>query len=274
MFSKLFGKLAGNKKLMLEVYKDGLQPGVQQVGAAIGNSLAFLLYGVSKVPKYLVERWDIALSGNLEKYRCEMESIPIEKVTRVPSEIAVPVLEKLNYVKDDDLSQMFINLLTKASVDRTNNLAHPSFVQRISNLTSDEAKILYHIHDQGLHTIPFVVIWMQFEQPHGLQKSDRLTGFERIGGLLFPQNVSVYMENLVSLGMLICNDLTMLSNEAHYAELNALYEAARKHVEDLGHEDGNKYPVILKRGYYDITNYGRMFLSACVEKIAAISKNL
>jgi hypothetical protein len=268
MIEKLLAKLAGSEKLMLQVYKDALQPGVKQVGAAIGNLLGFILYPFSKLPKHITQRWELGLQRNLEKYREEIAAIPEERIAVVPAEIGVPLLEKLSYVQDPDLSQMFINLLAKASVIDTNSLAHPSFIEKISNLSSDEAKILYHIHRNKIHTVPFVVIWMQFEQPHGLQKSDRLTGFETIDGLMFPANVPVYMENLVSLGMLVCNDLTMLSNDAHYAKLNQLYEPLRLKVEDRGHEDGNRYPVTLRKGYYDITNYGRMFISACVEKLA------
>jgi hypothetical protein len=265
----LLNRLAKNEKLMLQIYKDALQPGVKQVGNAIGALLSLVLYPFLKLPKYITARCDIALKGNLEKYRENMALIPPEKVTRVPPEIGVPILEKLSYTQDEDLSQMFINLLTNASVDENNNLAHPSFVERIANLSSDEAKILYYIHKKQLHTIPFVVVWMKFEEPHGLQKSNRLTGFENIEGLIFPENVPVYMENLVSLGMLVCNDLLFLSNDNHYMPLYSLYENLRKEVEDKGHEDGNKYQVILKKGYYDITSYGKMFILACVQKFTS-----
>jgi len=100
-----------------------------------------------------------------------------------------------------------------------------------------------------------------------MQKSDKLTNLEVEKDLLFPSNVPIYMENLIALGILRTHETLTLSNPAWYEPLYGRYEPLRKSIEDKGHDDGARYPVTWIRGYFELTTYGRMFLSACVAKI-------
>ena len=84
----------------------------------------------------------IAIDKNLEKYRLQLEQALEEKIVEVRPEVGVPILEKLAYVSDEELSDLYLNLLAKASVSDTAQFAHPAFIAIISSLTPDEALLL------------------------------------------------------------------------------------------------------------------------------------
>jgi hypothetical protein len=102
---------------------------------------------VSEIPysgplALLNERTRISLERNLEKYRSRLEEVNEDKIVEVRPELGVPILEKLGYVSDEELSDLYINLLARASIAETAHFAHPAFIAIINNLTPDEALLL------------------------------------------------------------------------------------------------------------------------------------
>ncbi|HEX4226405.1 MAG TPA: DUF4393 domain-containing protein, partial [Pseudonocardiaceae bacterium] len=60
-----------------------------------------------------------------------------------PANVAVPALQGLSYTfEEPSLKQLYLNLLTTASDDRTSELAHPAFADIIKQLTPVEAVLL------------------------------------------------------------------------------------------------------------------------------------
>jgi Abortive infection alpha len=84
----------------------------------------------------------MVIEKNLEKFRLNLEGVPAPEIIPVRPEVGVPILEKLMYVGDDELSDLYINLLSKASIVQTAKFVHPSFVSIVDNLSPDEAVIL------------------------------------------------------------------------------------------------------------------------------------
>jgi Abortive infection alpha len=130
--------------ILTDIYGDLLRPGVKQVGKALetviglGNTILWPFALVNGVA-------DITLKRSLEKYRAKLENVPADEIIQVRPEIGVPIAERLSYVHDDYLSDLFVNLLAKASIKNNANLAHPSFVNIIDNLSPDEGLMLYHL---------------------------------------------------------------------------------------------------------------------------------
>ncbi len=259
----LFQKGSENKALIL-VYKDLAQPGVRQVGIAIKNILSFVLFPFSDLPEYLTKRWKSILKHNLNRFREKLAIVEENKIEQVPNEIGIPIVQKLTYVQDEDISEMFINLLTKASIKEASGLAHPSFINCINNMSSDEAKILIHLKDNL--SLPYVILRYQFNNEEFLDKTAILTGLEFNLELRFRNNIAMYVENLTGLG-LIKREFTFLTDEKRfYTPLFTLYEPIRAKLEEEGH-GGKQYPVVYSKGYYSLTPYGGMFIKACLKDI-------
>lgn len=247
--------------LLPEIYGDLLKPGVKQVGQALETAFGLCNTILSPIT-WANERTRIALKGNLEKYRAEIEHLPEEKVALVPPEIGVPILEKLGYVTNEELSDLYVNLLAKASCVDTVQFAHPSFVNIVNNLSPDEAVLLKEMHLRG--TMPFIAVG--YIPPSGGGRrivADLFTGVEAQNNLKFPGNITAYFSNFDGLGLIDIRRDNFLTDTSLYVELETLYKSAFTPVND----DYEKSWLSFDRGFLDITPFGEMFMTACLTKL-------
>ncbi|MCL5990592.1 MAG: DUF4393 domain-containing protein, partial [Bacteroidetes bacterium] len=209
-------------KFLMEIYEDLAQPGVRKVGLAIETILDLLNIGLIPI-KSFSEKRKIIFLNNMNKYREKIENIDEEKICNIPPEIAVPVFDKLTYTENKNISDLFINLLQKASNSDTIKDVHPNYIKLIESLSPDEAKILCYLYDQ--ESIPFIRIkrkdlngqaFIFFEEP--------LTGIEYLISLLFRENIDLYLTNLSSLGIIKRIDNLYKTNEELYVFLNDIYK--------------------------------------------------
>lgn len=68
------------------------------------------------------------------------ESVPEENQIPAPASLTVPLIERIKYLEDENyLTDLYLNLLTRAiDKDRVNE-AHPAFFHIIEQLSPDEA---------------------------------------------------------------------------------------------------------------------------------------
>lgn len=248
-------------RLLPEVYQDLAKPGVRQLGKALETVLGFgntLLWPVT----WANERTRIALERNLEKYRKAIASTPLEDITPAPPEIGVPVAEKLTYVTDESLSDMYVELLTTATKTATLSLAHPSFVNIINCLSPDEARLLEYLREH--HRMPYIegqalnkdsmvfVVLDQFIIPD-----------DAVHLLTFPPNIPAYLSNISGLGLVHIEPGYKLTENDHYI---TMMEAHRKFLEKKIAKTPSlaRYTVSFQKGLIEVTDYGKLFLRACV----------
>ena len=99
--------------LLPEIYKDLAQPGVQKVGIALGDAIEFALLP-TRFMRHGTEWISVHLNHQMNKIRERIDEIPNEKLIEVIPELAVPVLQKLAYTSNEQIAEMFINLLVVA----------------------------------------------------------------------------------------------------------------------------------------------------------------
>jgi hypothetical protein len=247
--------------LLNDIYGDLLKPGVKQVGKALetviglGNTILW--------PFALVnERSRIALEKNLEKYRRQMESVTEDKTVPVPPELGVPIAEKLTYVSDEQLSDMYINLLAKASSSNTAKFAHPSFVNVINSLCPDEALLLKEIRE--LENVAFLMAQLRKRVTHEWRPiNDMLLELKCIQKLSFPNNVSAYISNFEGLGLIRVRRDVSLARPDLYERLEQTY---RPSVDAIPF-DRATYELVFVRGKLETTTFGQLFMNACLTKL-------
>jgi hypothetical protein len=258
--------LAARSELLKEIYTDLAKPGVSQVGLAIGTILGLGNTALWRI-QLLNESKKITIQNNLEKYREQLKDIPEADVTPVPPEVGVPILEKLAYVADDELSELYINLLSKASTIQTVQFAHPSFVNIINNLSPDEAFLLKEI--SRFAAIPFVTFRLYKKDKSGeyVILRDLATGFEHKVPLSFKQNIRAYFSNFQGLGLISIEYGKRLAEPSIYEELRAIYlpEKDQSWDEEL-------FSLRFQHGQIEITDFGKLFLEACLKKLKSEPK--
>ncbi|HCJ6470983.1 TPA: DUF4393 domain-containing protein [Acinetobacter baumannii] len=190
--------LGAYSPIIHELYKDMVQPAARNVGLALGAVTSIGLF-LHLLTSWGTERLNICLKNNLEQYADKLKDVPEEQIIQAPSEIALPIIEKLSYVSNEELRDLYIELLTKASIKDMNDKAHPSFVNIINNLSPDEAILLKilssinNIHSSSFDNNPL-------HRTRTFEKSFR--GKEEFEKIVFPQNLRAYLENFVSLGLI------------------------------------------------------------------------
>lgn len=265
MLMDLFTK-SSETGLLKEIYTDLAQPGVKKVGAALETVLD--LSNTILLPlKIANEKSKILFAKNMERYKEKVECIDTEKISIVPPELGIPILDRLTYTSNETISEMFICLLAAASSTDTCNMAHPSFIQIISSLSVDEAKIINFLSSAKLSTIPFIYFKAdRSDFPHLYKQSDGyLTGIEKSIDLLYPEKVDFYLDNLMSLGLFKFHQGIHLTNDGDsIKQLKEMYKDDRALFEsdiDLSGEEFSETET--RAGCYEVSTTGEEFISVC-----------
>lgn len=246
--------------LLKEIYGDLAKPGVKQVGLALETVIGLgntILWPIALTNA----RARIAFEKNLEEYRKKMEFIPEDKVVGVAPEIGVPIAEKLAYVTDEQLANLYVKLLAAASSRETLGNAHPSFVNVINNLSPDEAHLLEYFISND--TMPFVLAIVVFDDV-GAHKvlSTPIVPLEALTRLTFPSNIDAYLSNLRGLGLLEVREDKSLADDT-------IYEPLRDRHKDALEKDVAKLTSFAERkldfttGTVMCTSFGHKFIAAC-----------
>lgn len=149
------GKAAATEAVK-QGYKDALQPAARQIGKSLET--VFRLFNVGLAPVRAA-----AWSGEqLEEY-VKNEIAPKlaytaqENIVPPNAHIAVPAVIALTYTHEqDELREMYANLLANAMDSDTKDSIHPSFIEVIRQLTPTEAQLLSmldELHDWKTNTL-------------------------------------------------------------------------------------------------------------------------
>lgn len=244
----------GNK-----TYDDALKPALRSVGSTLGNIVDFL--GIATMPlKYWSEKVRINFAYRLEQYKKKLESVPEEKRCEVLPEIGIPALQAIPYTTNDDVADLFTNLLTNASNIDMVQYAHPSFSEMIKRFSPDEARVVKYLKDKD---------YICYSNIRGRKKDD--SGFNTILShvtliqndvkLQYPKNENAYMYNLVSLGILRDEDSLRKVDQTDYNKIKE-----RVNLEQI---EQQLVPSVFKsltqdNHFYLVTEFGKLFINACV----------
>src|ERR1051325_5660610 len=180
------------------VYQDTLQPAAREVGTALQNvaktihialaPISALVWGYEKVKDFV--------SMSVAK---RLQDVPAERITTPLPQVAGPALEALRYTgHDESLREMFAKLLATAMNSDTAAEAHPSFVDIIRQLSSDEAKICRFLKQRASYPVVNLYVGESGGRRYALTLISKL-GNE--ANCEFPMMIQRYLGNLSRLGL-------------------------------------------------------------------------
>ncbi|WP_054704783.1 DUF4393 domain-containing protein [Bacillus sp. JCM 19041] len=165
--------------------------------------------------------WDIAFGGidiysqkknlsrqkALESFKNDIDNkvskIPLDKITEPELYIVGPTLEASKfYFENETLRELFANLIAASVNSDLHKRAHPSFVEIIKQLSSDEALMLKQMDNS-----PYPVLGIDFRKigEQGIGKSTYIRDFNTLVyevGSAHPDNGRAYLRNLDRLGLI------------------------------------------------------------------------
>lgn len=233
-------------------------PAAEQTGKALGNVMG--LFNTLTLPVKLFNEY---AQINYLKYSNKIKDIPIDKIKEVEPEIAIPLMEKLSYVSNDDLAEAYANLLAKASNKDDVELVHPGFVNKINSMSPDEVRILEYLKNKN--DIEYIIFKAKNKKGTRYNLSCKLTGLEDILKLT-SERIELHIENLISLSILDDKEGTWFSEEVRYRKFNELYKNMEERYKDSVEktsEFGEGRSLLTEKSYYRVTTIGRTFIKAC-----------
>lgn len=281
-----------------EIYIDLFQPGMKKVGEALSTVLDSA--NLILLPLKLInERSKVYFQDNIKKYSEKLNNKELTP-SQVPPYVGLPIIDKLTYLEQNELSEAFLNLLTKASFDETLNLAHPTFVTILNNLSNDEAKILFFYKDH--ERIPFIDLYIhkfketvsapeQNEQVINRDKLKQLidytfqerehtflkyalnlTSIERDVVLHYPKNIDLYIENLLHNGLIYFEREIINREDIQRYEILSkktykdIHDKLIKDLHEIGETSEYKLEIDIRKCSIQFTELGKGFLNACIKE--------
>jgi hypothetical protein len=193
----------------------------------------------------------------------KLKSVPAENIITPEPSIAVPVIEALRYTgHNDELRELFSSLLAAAMNSDTAFKAHPSFVELIKQINSDEAKIIKLFSDDLAKPLLKIRLY-DINSPLNAY-AEPLINFSNLpyeANCTFPELGPSYIENLERLGLINISYTV-------YNTLPNAYDFIENHPivtnwKDLADQSTVKRFEI-NRGAVTLTSFGKKFLESCV----------
>ncbi len=246
-----------------DIYKDALQPVAKEVGKSLQTlggvvnlalePLRGMIYGYDLIKSRLNKRLEEKLRGTKK-----------ENIIQPPLNIVGPLVQQYRYVEsDEELSDMFVNLLANAMDKEHVKKAHPSFVNIIAALSPDEAKLIKFMRSEK--NLPKIDIAAQIVGKPGTVTV--YTNFTLLGEksqLAYPDLTPSYIGNLIRLGLIDIPPMWAYTDKSFYEPLKS-HPIIKKIESDLAKISAT---IVLNEGAIWITDFGRMFMDAVLEKQA------
>lgn len=250
-------EVAKNTSELANNFYSDIRPIVQPVAKSIG---AIIELAVNPILFYS-EKARIKFKHRLEQYQKKMENVKEEDKCEVHPEIGVPIMQVLHYTTNDDIAEMFTNLLTSASIRNMAGDAHPAFVEIIKHMSPDEAKIVQYLKGQVF--IPYISLRANFKAPRSgfITPMGKIVSLDCDLPLIYPKNIMIYISNLLSLGIISDSGSLHLVDDDLYQ--NIIRKKQLDKVKDAYESMEDIEDVTYSKGYYEVTEIGKLFIKTC-----------
>lgn len=249
-----FGAEIAKQIPVKDIYNDVAHPALNTIGEGLQGAtklalapISAMVWGYDKIADYL----NVAIPEYFKKKKIEKD-----KIKSPDPAIAVPLVEAMRYVSHkEEIRELFVNLLGESMNSDTED-EHPSFVEVIKQLTSDECKMLKYLYKNS----PLPMIKLRIKLENDMGEIDAVPYFSNICYLTscqYPEKFPAYLDNLQRLGLVNGIYDRYLTNESYYDELKAHPSYVRIVV-----PEGQS--VIEKKSMFALSEYGKLFCKVCI----------
>ena len=221
-----------------KIYEDGASIPLQETSKAVTDLIkAARLF---TAPIQLLAAYQDRLSKYFDKVRGTVKE---ENQIEAPSSISGPIIERLKYLEDENyLTDLYLNLLSRAIDKERIQEAHPAFYHIIDQLSADEAMILYIIKQEPIYYDYTMDMFVDdnnlYRFRNTIVKRDT-TPKEKIA---FNEHFNMYIRHMESLNLIFWRK----TNE-----------------NSINDEKGNQLGTDI-RTQIELTEFGHLFVKACI----------
>lgn len=242
------------------IYQDLLQPAMQELGKGVHTLAKTVNIALAPISAF-VWSYDTIKDFIQQSLVAKLGNIPQENIISPAPEVAVPAIAALRYLgHKEELRDMFSNLLATSMNSESAKMAHPSFVEIIKQLSSDEAKILKFITNNNF--MPIIDLNRLVDGTNFSIVVKNFTVIQYNIGCEFPELGASYIENINRLGLIHIDNTTPLTDKTYYNDLE-------NHIQILSRikqiaDEGMQYQI--NKFLYHRTSFGQKFYNACIKE--------
>ena len=253
------------------IYEDAAQPALREIGQGLGGMLKLVVLPL----KMMGYKADKLLEDFQERLEQKGKNIQEENLQAPDPTIAGPIIQSLGYtLHKEPLREMFTNLLISGMDKSKNADVHPGFVEIIKQVSSDEAKILQRLISylemtlslegdkikevkigDRYSNIPIVNVIKFINKPLKTVFMTNVCLLAQEADCEFPGNESVYIDNLLRLGIIRLRSNVKIGNGESNRKIDEWF---------INFKLSNEGDFELEYGILEITNFGYKFISTCV----------
>lgn len=252
------------KEVAKESYEDSVKPILKPTGEVIGLVPRAIKAVLLPFEKWIINR-EYSLAETQKLLEVKLANLDSESIVPPEAYIAVPALQYISYCMDnEELRDMYANLLASSMNKVVKNGVHPGFVEIIKQLSPDEAKILKYISKQK--SIPTITLRADNKNGEG---TEIISNFSNVGEIVKCEEtikVDRYFDNLIRLGLLEkAMPLSYLIGDNLYEPLenHEYVKRNKKYIEESkdSHNQAN-----IEKSFVRLTGFGEQFCNICLTK--------
>ncbi len=258
--------MSKDKKGLIESTAIAVKELVPETTRQTDGILSTVVGFFNNVVLYPVKKANLTFKYKLEAFEQDLkkkiENIPSENLQDPPLMIAGPVLEALKYTYDEEnLREMYENLLASAMDNRKVNSTHPSYVDAIKQMSPLDAKILAIIVEK-----------------RQLRCGEIVFDVQKTGKIIYNGMPKYFVPELVNL-----SDPFIVSSALSNIERLKLIDISDTRFNNMNYEEIKNHSYVIERASYfkemcqdftvqlidhgiAINNYGQSFARACMNK--------
>jgi hypothetical protein len=251
---KIVGTLA--EKSIVPIYEDLAKPSLKQIGEGLGGFLSIAMMPLQMMG-YQAEHWKNEFQKSLDR---KASKIPNKNLQPPSPTVVGPIMQALGYtVHEENIREMFTNLLSAAMNSQTAFKAHPAFVEIIKQMSPDEARIIKYFKQKQKN------VYLTGSS----YSIDFLSTISKKSNCEFPENDSIYINNLERLGLIYRRTTTF------WGSLDAALSGSENHENSVEaveiyeeYRNSKLLDIDPKRFVYNtilLNDFGRSFLEICIE---------
>ncbi|WP_301964249.1 DUF4393 domain-containing protein [uncultured Desulfovibrio sp.] len=251
-----------SKEIAKEVYHDVVKPIIRPVVETVSLLPRAIQAALTPVEQWIEER-RYNLTETKKLLQQKLEKIPLEQIVSPEVHIAVPAMQYISYcIDNDELRNMYANLLAKSMSSVVKDDVHPAFVEIIKQLCPDEAKIMKELYKN--YKIPTLSVRKEKSSYEGI---NIISNFSNIGYMAkceCPSEIIKYFDNLIRLGLIEKAPYSSrLVEEKLYKEL--IKHPFIKGIVSTIKLDDEFISIKYEKSYMSITDFGKSFCSICLD---------
>lgn len=243
----------------IPVYEDALQPAAKELGKTFETVVKTINLALAPLSGtiWAFEKIKDYVSDSLAR---KLSNVKSENIITPDIMVVGPAFEALRYSGQNKiLRELYANLIANSMDKETVEMAHPSFVEIIKNLTSEEALIIQSFIP-GIYK-PIMDFKLKFKSNGG--ESNLLTNISTIGeeaGCKSPIMTPKYIDNLCRLGILHIPPGRSLTDKDFYLKIRNMPEVLSAKLKS----ETEHTSIVEEEKYVELTEFGMLFQAACV----------